>query len=159
MRHNALWRFCGAVLAASFVSACTSGLETKSSTCSAYDSTRRSTEYSARLVASDADNQYELQIQAVHPITMASPIQKISLNDGTHPEIRFLDDNCICGMQIDTVDVDCTHITTYSAIIPEQTLIAVKGKGLAMTFTLENGRIIAGPVVGADEIRKILQRQ
>ncbi len=158
MREKMLWRVCAAVLAASLISACAIGPGTKSSTCSAYDSTRRSTEYSARIVAEDQGNQYELQIQAVHPITMASPIKKLSLNDGTHPQIRLLDDNCICGMQIDTVDVDCTHITTYIAVISEDTLIAVQKKGLAMTLILENGRLVAGPVIDASEIRKILRQ-
>ncbi len=157
MYYKILWRICSAILAASVVSACANDPGTNSSTCSAYDSTRRSTEYSARLVSDEEDDQYELQIQVVHPITMASTIKKLSLNDGTHPRIRLLEDNCICGMKIETVDVDCTHITTYLAIIPEQTLLAVKEMGLTMTFLLENGRIVAGPIIGADEIRKIMR--
>lgn len=160
-----------AIIAVSLISACSTDTATKSSTCSAFDTTQQSTEYSARLVrpdrlratemydeTGDSSESYQLQIQAVHPKTMASPIRRISLNDGTTPALRLLDDNCVCGMQIRKADVECTHITTYHADISEQTLIAVQNKGLAMTFTLENGRIVAGPMIPSEEINKVMLR-
>ena len=99
---------------------------------------------------------YELQIQAVHPKTMASQIEKITLNDGTAPKLRLIDDNCICGMEIAYAKVDCTHITTYVADIPRQTLIALMDEGLAMTFHLKNGRLVAGSKISAANVRGAL---
>ena len=128
-----------------------------SSTCSAFDTSRDITDYSARLVALEGAN-YEIQIQAVHAKGMASPIKKITLGDGSAPTFEMLEDNCVCGMRINDVDVECTHITTYVAAITQEILEASADSGLAMTFLLENGRIIAGPLFGPEEIRKTLGR-
>ena len=131
----------------------------KSSTCAAFDTSRDITDYSARLVANDgARESYEIQIQAVHAKAMASPITKITLSDGTAPNLKMLDDSCICGMRINDVEVDCTHITNYAANITRETLEASKNTGLAMTFLLENGRIVAGPRFVPEEIKKALSR-
>lgn len=131
----------------------------KSSTCAAFDTSREITDYSARLVAHDGGStRYEIQIQAVHAKGMASPIRKITLSDGSTPNFEMLDDNCICGMRINDVDVECTHITKYTADISRETLEMASDSGLAMTFLLDNGRIVAGPRFGAGEIRKTLAR-
>lgn len=131
----------------------------KSSTCAAFDTSRDITDYSARIVAHDsARESYEIQVQAVHAKAMASPITKITLSDGTAPNFKMLDDNCICGMRINDVEVDCTHITNYVAKITRETLEASKNTGLAMTFVLENGHIVAGPRFGPEEIEKALSR-
>ena len=82
----------------------------KSSTCAAFDTSRDATDYSARLVGQD-DGGFEIQIQAVHAKEMASPIKKITLSNGSTPKFKMLEDNCICGMRINDVEVECTHIT------------------------------------------------
>ena len=131
----------------------------KSSTCEAFDTSRDVTDYSARLVAhEDADvaSRYEIELQAVHAKGMASPIRKITFSDGTTAPFKMLEDNCICGMRINDVEVECTHITTYSVTVAPETLEASTGAGLAMTFLLDNGRIVAGPRFESEEIKKIL---
>ena len=132
----------------------------KSSTCEAFDTSRDVTDYSARLVAhieAEPADRYEIQLQAVHAKGMASPIRKITLNDGAIASFTLLEDNCICGMRINDVDVECTHITIYSVSVTQETLEAAADDGLAMTFLLDNGRIVAGPRFGPEEINKTLQ--
>jgi len=149
------------IMSALAVSACANGATSKSSVCAAYDTTRQATDYSARLVAPDgkaSPDLFELQIQAVHPASMASRIKKITLNDGSAPKFRLLDDNCICGMKIKDVDVECTHITTYTADIFRKTLVGLQNKGLAMTFHLENNHIVAGPLISSSEINEVLSQ-
>lgn len=131
----------------------------KSSTCEAFDTSRDVTDYSARLVAHHgARASYEIQIQAMHAKRMASPIRKITLSDGSTPDFNMLKDNCICGMRINDVEVECTHITSYSVDVARETLEASVESGLAMTFLLDNGRIVAGPRFGPDEINETLMR-
>ncbi len=133
----------------------------KSSTCAAFDTSRDVTDYSARLAVYDsgsAQENFEIQIQAVHAKGMASPIKKITLSGGATPDFKMLEDNCVCGMRINDVEVECTHITTYTAEVVRETLQASVETGLAMTFLLDNGRIVAGPRFEPEEIRKALSR-
>lgn len=132
-------------------------VSSKSSTCTAFDTSRDITDYSARIVShKGARESFEIQIQAVHAKGMASPIAKISLSNGTAANFEMLDDKCICGMRINDVEVECTHITTYTVDVARETLEASAETGLAMTFHLENGRIVAGPHFGHEEIKKAL---
>lgn len=169
MRFNKISAAFALSSAVILASACASNSATKSSTCSAYDTTRQSTEYSVRLIgpkhfvtterydeAGDSPESFELQIQAIHPKTMASQIEKITLNNGFSPKFQMIDDNCICGMEVRNVKVDCTHITTYTAEIPRKTLDALMNNGLAMTFHLKNGHLVAGPKISAASVKEVL---
>lgn len=159
----ALHCFALAALLAAPVGAVETGQDevySKSSTCTAFDTSREITDYSARIVAHDGTrDRFDIQIQAVHAKEMASPIRNITLSDGSTPNFKMLDDNCVCGMRINDVDVECTHITKYSADISRESLEMASDSGLAMTFLLENGRIVAGPRFSAKEIRKTLARR
>ncbi|MEO1240444.1 MAG: hypothetical protein AAFX54_00925 [Pseudomonadota bacterium] len=138
-----------------------SGKQSKSGQCTAFDTNRYETGYSARLVTRDDLGEgivYEVQIQAVHAKSMASRIERITYTDQSIATFEFVSDSCVCGMRVKNADVECTHITNYIARVSTGTLQRSLENGLAMTFSLENGRIVAGPHIKAGEIEKVLLR-
>lgn len=129
--------------------------KTRSSTCSAYDSDENVTQYSVQLAAAESGD-FELEIQVFHPEIAASRIETIELSTGDAPEIEFLGEDCICGMEINGVDAGCAHIARYLAPLSRGILVAAKGAGLGMTFRLANGKVVDGPHIAASEVKRVL---
>jgi hypothetical protein len=103
-----------------------------------------------------ADDAFELQIQVFHPESAASRIETVTLSTGASPDVEFLGEDCICGMQINGVDAGCAHIAKYVAPIDRDTLLVAKDDGLSMTFQLANGVSVDGPRISASEVRRML---
>ena len=125
--------------------------------CIVYEGQGETTEYTVEL--GDGGGGLILAIQGFHPNdTSPERIVEVRLNRRVRVRPDRLTNDCVCGVSFGHSEEMCGYISTYEAPLQRAWLEAAAGTGLDLWFELENGLVVSGPRIPADQIKDVLSR-